>query len=427
MGSLCIAAEAENEIGPSGLGLNHYREVLQEELRGLESLIPLMIESAEESARAYVEDDFELTVMGDSAGYTEAVGRAGGLMNLRGPGDLRRFVEKPMIVLFYLRDDHFAEPLHRHLRVAIDQSRAGHWKVIGIGRAALLALAREQGLEMLGELPVSARPQEGLWSRGEWGVVPVSPVLKNVVLWMWTGEFIAAASRRGVMPPVYLAFAMPGGQERANGLKGLRFHEESPEPVPAGRLAGRYLETVTAAVEDALLLEESSLVEVAERLLKGRENGARLWGFYHSHALIRDQVGYPGDPGFFSVAHSGWHRLQMNPVELNGDDWMLCMGFNEIFSRGPWNGLDETLRERGVNLIWSFAVHREEDRQTVKTAGEMLIEQHWPPGDAVLELEGYDIPILPVSGAISHALLWGLQAEMVWRTDPNYLPTANAY
>lgn len=406
----------EAAVGSPGLGLSQYRQVLGEQLEGMGSLIPAMVESAEEAARVYLEEDYGLTVMGDPSGYHEAVGRAGGLMNLRGPWSLDRIASQPHVVLFFLRDDHLGDRLHRHFRMAVEHGASGHWRVIGIGRSDLLARAREAGLVMLAELPVSDRTREGLWSGGDEGVVPVSPVLKNVALWMWTGEFLAAATRLGVMPPVYLAFSMPGGDERASSLKGKRFHEESPPAMEAGRIAGRYLEVATRTVEEVFIREETTLVGTASLLLTQRSAGSRLWGFYHSHALVGGQFGYPADPGFLKAANAGWHRLVMDPEGFNGDDWMLCMGFNQPFNSGAWNGLDETLRDRGVNLVWSFAVHSEADRRAVRDAGEILIEQHWPPGDAVVKFEGYDIPILPVSGAISHALLWGLHAEMVWQS-----------
>jgi hypothetical protein len=46
-------------------------------------------------------------------------------------------------------------------------------------------------------------------------------------------------------------------------------------------------------------------------------------------------------------------------------------------------------------------------------AGETIIWQHWAMGDAVVNVPGYDIKILPPSGVIAEAVLWMTESEML--------------
>ena len=53
---------------------------------------------------------------------------------------------------------------------------------------------------------------------------------------------------------------------------------------------------------------------------------------------------------------------------------------------------------------------------------EVYIDQHWAFGDAVVEVPGYDVKILPTSGVISEAVLWMVCAEAFAAPDPNVSP-----
>jgi uncharacterized phosphosugar-binding protein len=44
---------------------------------------------------------------------------------------------------------------------------------------------------------------------------------------------------------------------------------------------------------------------------------------------------------------------------------------------------------------------------------ELFIDQHWKHGDAVVEVPGYDIPILPTSGVLTETILRMVESEIV--------------
>lgn len=73
------------------------------------------------------------------------------------------------------------------------------------------------------------------------------------------------------------------------------------------------------------------------------------------------------------------------------------------------------MRARGVRLIWSLASY---DRDPVLgpagiRSDEMLIDQYWQYGDAVVDCPGYDIRILPTSGVMAETVMWCVVSEML--------------
>ncbi|MGB1271312.1 MAG: hypothetical protein ACPG5T_04495, partial [Endozoicomonas sp.] len=44
--------------------------------------------------------------------------------------------------------------------------------------------------------------------------------------------------------------------------------------------------------------------------------------------------------------------------------------------------------------------------------GRVVIDQMWEAGDAVINLPGYDIRIIPISGIIQNTLFWELNGQL---------------
>ncbi len=408
------AAAGEPAAGEAGRGVDAYARWLQHGLGALAPLIPAMTASAETAAKHYIVDGWDIGVIGDPGAYFESSGRSGGLMTARAGWKVDELSQDNAVVLLSLRDDQWGRKLHKDLVHAREQSASGRWKVIAIGRQDLIDRAKEEGISFVATLPVPAPEGVGLFAiGGDEQVAPTTPALKVAAMWMWFGEFVGACTRRGAMPPMYMGYALEGGKERAERLQGKRLHDTAPPPVAAGRLAGAYLAKVREETAAFFAKERDTILTAATRMADTHRDGGNLWAFLHNHSLLASQINYPHSPNLIRKINGGWFDMRIGMDKLGPDDVILCIGFDRRFHGWRFENWDQEVRETGATLIWSFALRSEEDRRVLAENDELLIDQHWAHGDAVVSVPGYDIKILPSSGVACHAVLWGVHAELV--------------
>jgi hypothetical protein len=420
-------AASPTTVETTANGINAYSSWLLSAMDVLRDSLPTIADAADAAAEEYVGSEAPIAVDGDVSVAAEAFRRAGGLMNLesywRVPDSL---TGGPAILVLALREDQFAGDsiVDTTVLTAANHS-GGPWTVIGLGRPELLDRAAADGVEFAGRVPTPAAPNEGLFATGDdTHLVPTSPPMTAAGLWTWTGEFVAACTRRDLMPPMYLAFSQEGGKEREDRFKGQRSHGEVPDPIDRELLGGRYIDELRANVEQVATAERDDLIAGADTLLDAHDAGGRDWGFYHGHAMVLGQSNYPHDPQDPRQINPGkWFSPSIGDFEIDDlgpKDAILCIGYNSRFAGWKkWDNkkgvpMDERLRSDGARLIWSFALREDKDDAEVLEANdEILIDQHWPEGDAVVEVPGYDIPILPTSGVISHQVHRTVQAGML--------------
>jgi hypothetical protein len=417
-------AASPTDLSSTADGVDAYSSWLLSAMDVMRESLPTIADAAEAAAEQYVETDAPLGIGADPSIAAEAYVRAGGLMPLLEYWEIPRSITgRPAILVVGLREDQFdGDSLTDTTLVAAANHTSDPWTVIGVGRPDLLDRAEADGVEFAGRVPTPAAPNEGLFATGsDEHLVPTSPPMTAAGLWTWTGEFVAACTRRGKMPPMYLAFSQEGGKERETRLEDQRFHEEAPDPIAAETLGGRYLDDLRANVEQVATAEREDLIAGAGALLDAHDAGDRDWGFYHGHGLITGQADYPHDPGDPTQVNEGkWFSTTLTPSEVGPDDAFLCIGYNSRFAGWEFDheetgvAWDERFRKPGAELVWSFALREDtDDAEVLENNDEILIDQHWPEGDAVVEVPGYDIPILPTSGVISHQVHRTVQAGML--------------
>jgi hypothetical protein len=224
------------------------------------------------------------------------------------------------------------------------------------------------------------------------------------------GEFVSACTRLGKMPVMYQGFAVPGGRERANRLGRLRFHPEKPVAVAPGQLGREFIRELRVDLEKVHDQEMADVAAAARQAVAARRNGKGVYAFVHGHGILHQMIGFPTDPGYFTQLNTGWFS-QRPDIRLSEGDFVLCIGFDMRFNGWKFGKWDEEARSAGATLAWSFADYKKEHVEAV--GDEIFISQHWDFGDAVVEVPGYDVRILPTSGVVSEAVLWMVNAEML--------------
>jgi len=234
------------------------------------------------------------------------------------------------------------------------------------------------------------------------GVPMVSSAL-TMNLWAFTGELVCALTRLGKMPPMFQSVVVPGGRERNKDHLGLAWEPTSVPPVPAGELGGQYLSRLLTCLQR---MRETQMALFGQAGVLAKETvatGHTVWyvGVGHQPPY---EVGQAGDPDLtreLSVnAEPGEATEKVKP-----GDCVWYVGYYEPF--GPWV---ETVHQAGGKIVTVLSGTPE--RPASEMGADINIDGCWPYGDALVDVPGYDVRILPPSGAVQSAAYWMLVAEM---------------
>jgi len=411
------SALADQQSPAKAAGAEAYYQWLQTCLDGLEKDIPSITKSAEAAARLYVRRDAKYMVypLGDEGFKAEVVGRSGGLCLVGRGWNIRP--NREMIVLLVLREDKWDQTI-----AVAKKAKSPEHMVIAFGRAELIERARQEGVEFDFVIDNHAAPHGGLFqdTDGNW-VVPTSPTANIAAQRGWMGEFIAACTRLGRMPAVLQAYAVPGGRKRDDKLGFRKFHGHEPRPMPPGRAGAEYLKVLRRDLASLRRHGMGNIRKLADLALAIRAEGKTVYGYFQSHGMMKGQVGYPGDLGYFEQYNETWFKPR-NDVTLQAGDLVFCVGYDQQYHGWGYRDWDRNVRKQGVRLAHSFTSYPDVPRQTVPAnkrsdastipPDEIYIDQRWGWGDAVVEFPGYDVKVLTVSGVICDAIWWMVNAEM---------------
>lgn len=393
--------------GPPAEGAVDYARWLIGAIETIQSRLGTVAASADQAAEKYVESHRHIAVAGDRAFMFEAYGRSGGLMRMDIVKDLRHAREKKgRIVLLALREDHLQEDID--LARLLNQ-RDDH--VVAFARPRLLDRARKAGVRFDAAIATPAAPDGGLYALPDGStIVPTDSAAAIAAGWTWTAEFVAALTRRGKMPPMFLGYAVPGGRERQKRIGWIRFHEQAPHPTPRGKLGEAFLARMR---QDALLLARRELFDIraaAALALAAGQAGRPTASFLHGHAILAHGRNLPHDPNYLPQINRDWFKLKRD-TRLTDGEFILAVGFDEMFRGRKYDQFAERARHAGAVLAWSFTDYKPAELARVGP-GEVFIDQGWAFGDAVVPLAGYDVPMIPTSGVLSEAVLWMTTAEI---------------
>ena len=431
-----IRRKRQGDAGvPSGgreVGADRFLSWLDSCIAGTAADVPDVVRTAEVAAARYVRDGESVGIFGDQGLVSEAIGRSGGIIGMRRASPPGRTVTPNWqgivrllrlasgrgrlvaadwrgIVLCFPRESGLADDF-AEIRSFLRSGR----HVVMFGRESIRAAAEAAGVRPHAFVRSHAAEHGGLFqdAHGRW-TVPTEHAADIVALWAWLGEFIAACTRLGQMPVIYQSYDVPGARQRPERFRGMKFHAEPPVPMEAGRAAREYLANLRACLGRFRCGERQHIRQAAEAALESKRLGRRLYAFPHNHTLLRGRLGGLHDPGYFTQLNESWFNAKpMLPVERG--DLVFCVGHSRIYAGGDFGTFADDMRSRGARLIWSLASY---DRDPVcGTAGirtdEIFIDQHWGYGDAVVEVPGHDVRILPTSGVMAEAVMWSVVSDM---------------
>lgn len=380
-------------------------QIVLKTLGEIESDLPKISDSASRMASLYVRQDIPIAVDGDPVFCTEAVGRCGGLMGLR--LITRRDLHYQGILLYALRGPDFAADDLRKLQGFHDTG----CRIVVFGPASWLASIQHQGAVWDSAIDNHADVSDGMPKfDANHPVIHTYDVANVMALWTWTGEFVAGCTRLGKMPTLYQGYSFPGGRERAKKIGKARFHDGVPVAMPPRQAGQAYLSAVQKCLMALHDQEQNRITEVARRVSATRAAGHALYCFVDGHA-IGPALHEPRDPHLFIELDKGPPQ-KIHP-DIHPGDFILAVSYVKPFTIATFADYDFAPAWHAAGAVLAGAAGGFKDHPSDFPPCDIFIDEHWPPGDAVVQFPGYDIKVLPPSGVLQLTLYDMICAQML--------------
>ncbi|MCX5659128.1 MAG: hypothetical protein NTW19_05315 [Planctomycetota bacterium] len=412
-------------------GAQAYFDALDKILGNIDADMPAITDAAEKAADQFIKEG-ALGVRGEPGFTSEFAGRAGGFVACAGgPG-------KPgQPVLYALGICHKGQRPHELLdKQLTDAGKAKEAGSIVIGIASLKQL---KALDMLGRaanactvlldnhapvndgivtesVPVAsppgseANPASSLHYPRT--LLPIYAIADDAVGWSFCCELFAACTRRDKTPVMYQSIMVDTKHERLKKYQGKPFHNDvKVGAVAVGKLGKAYIAGVRGVLRDVGTASWPAILNASEAAGEVLADGGKVYIFARAHAPQFHHGGQLAtDPGLFEMLNGPNDKMLAAPGQA---DFTLAVGYafppEALENTHPFWLDPAVIRGAGRGVAWVMAsyalvpgdIHR----------GEILVDQRWGLGDAVVPVPGYDVRIAPSSGIVSEAMMWMITAE----------------
>ena len=221
-------------------------------------------------------------------------------------------------------------------------------------------------------------------------------------LWAFTGDLVGACTRAGKLPTMWQSIMVPGSSERNARYQPLRFHEDFQVPAQqAGSLGRRYLEGLTHAVA-RLSSQEKQMAAASAVLRQTVKSGRTVFhlnvGHFDPALLLPEGFGVP------LTALAGASPEEDLSAGGQPGDSLLLVCYTDLPT-----ALLRLARERGVTSI--CMVGRNPSHPHDPALVDVLLDPQWALGDAIVEIPGYDVKVLPPSGVLNSLAFYAVLAD----------------
>jgi uncharacterized phosphosugar-binding protein len=150
-------------------------------------------------------------------------------------------------------------------------------------------------------------------------ICPLAPVMNIANLWAFTGELVAALTRRGMMPTLFQSVMCPGGRERNEKFLSTPFHtDRSVPPVGIETLGRFYLAALRSELTALWVSQRAAILEAGATVAQARAAGHTAYAVLVGHS-VPAEIGRPGDPGLFQpAAAAGQPEAPLAGVKAGG-------------------------------------------------------------------------------------------------------------
>ncbi len=242
---------------------------------------------------------------------------------------------------------------------------------------------------------------------------PIGPVggIANIInSWTFTAELVAALTRCGKMPALWQSMFVPDAAPRNEKIGDYIFHPDMKiEPVNPGNLGRQYITALQDFMGKIKLYEMARFSEAGKLCAETISGGKKVVAGIIGH-FMTSQLRMPGYPDIFSISDNKYGSEQLEGILESGDVW-LHVGYSYY----PERELKYS-RKVGAKTICVFAPGPTDIGEGWPVKADMslidiYIDPYWKHGDAVVEVPGYDVRIIPPSGVVMISCYWMLIGE----------------
>ncbi len=380
---LCVAAQG-GEMPQS------YLSRMSDTLEAIRADLPAMRTLADQAA-SRLANGGKLWVTGPRPLVGEFCGRAGGLMMIRALGD-KKPGAKDVVLAFV--------------------DREGSTPVLPMLDGTLVIAFSDK-----------PSPPDAPSLNSHAGGTGVSPTLAEAASgWVFAAELVAALTRLGKMPVMYLTIGEYDGHQRIQDYRNgeIAWHEDHKVPrIEPGVLGGRYIEAVSSMLKRIEKEGRKDLHKAGSWAREARRRYMLSMGHIFPEEISDTEIGKlfesatwnagfrrrmpefmcDDDVSGFGSAHAGNPDPAKTPKHLLGKGDFVC----HIGYQHPPDDLLRIATRCGARAVY---VCLRIDRDFARDPNVIRIDPMWDWPDACVIVEGYDIPILPASGVVNGSIAW---------------------
>jgi hypothetical protein len=221
-------------------------------------------------------------------------------------------------------------------------------------------------------------------------------------LWAFTGDLVAACTREGRMPTMWQSIKVPGSTERNRRIRPLKFHEPLPVgPVKPGVLGNDYLSGLSSSLKK-LDTEVGSIRDAGQIIRRAVES---------KHAVFHANLGHfeparllpPGFPIPLTILPAKEPEAEIRKTGTSGDA-LFIIWYHEMPTP-----LLAAAQDQGIRSICLAATNPFAPLDT--SPADVYIDPQWVVGDALVEVPGYDVRILPPSAVLNSLVFFAVLSE----------------
>lgn len=392
-----------------------YLNLVLGRIRAIRRDMPSLIEMGEKMAAPMLRGGRFFTPAVASFWPSEFGGRAGGFMGLtRQPGlNPSRMTDVAYVAL---PDPAWWDP-------ARDKVLAGLLR----SRGRLFVNGRPEELQALGSAAVKrvtaftggASADEGLYGFGDRRPLAGLRHFDQFVRgWMAAGECIAACTRGGKMPIVFMSALLEGALVRNTSFiehhnlsvswSAPFFHRDfHVPPLEPGYAAGSFLDIAEGHLR-TLQGQLPRLAQAGRWMAEAHADKRRIWAVAcgHSYPAILELPADGSYPIEWGPSAPDLHRAL--PSDLKAGDVALHLGY-----RPADVAIIAAVLKRGIRLIHTSPYGRPAALPDHKHF--IWLDLPWRPGDASVDVPGYSVRILPMSSTCHTMAYFAILSEMAER------------
>lgn len=402
---LTVHARADEKPAPSVAA--QYLDTVLATLDETEARIDTIVDVADIVAERHVNGGAIGILAWNRPLHAELMGRAGGLVHFgfeRVWTRHRTAEQRANDVLIIELSGRFRGSDHRALR---DHRNAGHY-IIGFGSADDPAYEAERALcDVVIDHGLGAQTHRIELPDGT-HAGDAAHLVNTANGWVFTGELVAALTRRGHMPTMWMAYLYPEGHAWGGRYLGKQqFHDEFDiAAIPAGKLGRAYLGHMRELLTQFRDTQSDGVQQAAKLISDEAQADRKVFVAVSGHAMPFI-VGY-GRDGRWARGAEVYAHLPEFLARL--DD----VPRDTLIFRLGYFGLHEDVAKKlkGRRVILLTNPHTDPVFQHDADA-LVKIDMACPFGDAVVEIENYPIRILPPSGIMQIAAYEAINTQVL--------------